>query len=100
MIGRPVPRIPLRSIRATNLVGNPVTAHANSDYGVDLDLLTAREQEIALHVGGGCNNKSIANRLGITERTVKAHLGSVFGKLGVHERLLRLLNPSVRRSAA
>ncbi len=73
--------------RLVALVGNPVATRADADYGVDLDPLTAREQEIALHIGGGCSNKVIAQRLGITERTVKAHLGSVFSKLGVRDRL-------------
>ena len=50
-------------------------------------MLTAREREIALQIGGGSSNKTIAQRLGITERTVKAHLGSAFAKLGVHDRL-------------
>lgn len=53
----------------------------------DLDLLTAREREIANLVGNGLANKAIATRLGITERTVKAHLGAVFSKLEVHDRL-------------
>ena len=52
-----------------------------------MTLLTAREQQIALQIGMGSSNKLIAQRLGITERTVKAHLGSVFAKLGVHDRL-------------
>lgn len=73
--------------RLVALVGDPTITRADSDYGVDLDSLTAREQEIALHVGGGYSNKIIAQRLGITERTVKAHLGSVFSKLGVRDRL-------------
>ena len=73
--------------RLVAMVGNPATVRADADFAFDLDLLTTREQEIALHVGGGCSNKVIAQRLGITERTVKAHLGSVFGKLGVRDRL-------------
>ena len=54
---------------------------------VALELLTPREREIARLVGEGINNKLIARRLDITERTVKAHLGSVFAKLGVTGRL-------------
>jgi DNA-binding NarL/FixJ family response regulator len=73
--------------RLIAMVGSPATSRVDADYGIDLDALTAREQEIALHVGSGCSNKTIAQRLGITERTVKAHLGSVFGKLGVRDRL-------------
>jgi DNA-binding NarL/FixJ family response regulator len=34
----------------------------------------------------GLANKQIARRLGITERTVKAHLSSVFQRLGVADR--------------
>jgi DNA-binding NarL/FixJ family response regulator len=37
-------------------------------------------------VGDGLPNKSIARRLGISERTVKAHLTSVYHQLGVTDR--------------
>ncbi len=74
--------------RLVALVGQPIAAQVDTDYGLDvLDALTTREQEIALHIGSGSSNKAIAQRLGITERTVKAHLGSVFAKLGVQDRL-------------
>lgn len=49
--------------------------------------LTEREQSVALAVATGASNKEIADRLGITERTVKAHLGSAFEKLQVRDRL-------------
>lgn len=49
--------------------------------------LTPREREIAVLVGEGVSNKIIARRLDITERTVKAHLGAVFSKLGIPGRL-------------
>ena len=48
--------------------------------------LTDREREVLLLVGEGLPNKSIARRLGITERTVKAHLTSVYQQLGVTDR--------------
>ncbi len=51
------------------------------------DSLTPREREIAVLVGEGVSNKVIARRLDITERTVKAHLGAVFAKLGLPGRL-------------
>ncbi len=73
--------------RLVALVGQHAPAQVDTDSSPDLDLLTAREQEIALQIGSGCSNKVIAQRLGITERTVKAHLGSVFAKLGVQDRL-------------
>lgn len=52
-----------------------------------LDTLTAREKEIALLVGEGASNKQIARTLDISERTVKAHLGSVFSKTETKDRL-------------
>lgn len=48
--------------------------------------LTNREREVLALVKEGLANKAIARRLGISERTVKAHLGSVFQRLGVYDR--------------
>ena len=48
--------------------------------------LTDRERQVLLLVRGGLANKQIARRLGISERTVKAHLTSVFQRLGVSDR--------------
>lgn len=48
--------------------------------------LTPRESEILALVGEGLANKQISNRLGISEKTVKAHLGSIFQRLGVSSR--------------
>jgi DNA-binding NarL/FixJ family response regulator len=48
--------------------------------------LTAREREVLTLVREGLANKQIARRLGITERTVKAHLTSAFARIGVSDR--------------
>ncbi len=48
--------------------------------------LTEREREVLSLVRAGLPNKVIAQRLGISERTVKAHLGSIFQRLGVSDR--------------
>ena len=48
--------------------------------------LTEREREVLLLVREGLANKQIARRLGIAERTVKAHLTSVYQRLGVTDR--------------
>lgn len=48
--------------------------------------LTDREWEVLRMVGDGLPNNTIARRLGITERTVKAHLTSVYHQLGVTDR--------------
>ncbi len=49
-------------------------------------ILSRREREVADLVSAGKKNKEIAGALGITERTVKAHLTSIFGKLQVRDR--------------
>ncbi len=51
------------------------------------DDLTPRELEVLRLVGQGLANKQIARRLGISERTVKAHLTSVFQSVGVTDRV-------------
>jgi DNA-binding NarL/FixJ family response regulator len=48
--------------------------------------LTPREAEVLSLVRSGLANKQIARRLGISERTVKAHLTSVFQRIGVVDR--------------
>ncbi|WP_310527215.1 response regulator transcription factor [Nocardioides sp.] len=48
--------------------------------------LTPRETEVLALVRSGLPNKQIARRLGISERTVKAHLTSVFARIGVSDR--------------
>ena len=49
--------------------------------------LTEREREVARTVTLGLSNKEIATQLGITERTVKAHVGAVLDKLQLKSRL-------------
>lgn len=48
--------------------------------------LTPREEEVLSLVGEGLANKQIARRLGISEKTVKAHLTNVFQSIGVESR--------------
>jgi len=48
--------------------------------------LTPREREVLHLVREGLTNRQIARRLDITERTVKAHLTSVFATIGVLDR--------------
>ena len=51
-----------------------------------VEALTAREQEVLVLVADGLPNRDIAAALAISEHTVKFHLASVFGKLGVSTR--------------
>jgi DNA-binding NarL/FixJ family response regulator len=52
----------------------------------DAEALSPREREVLELVAQGLANKQIARRLGITERTVKAHVGSLFRRIGVADR--------------
>jgi DNA-binding NarL/FixJ family response regulator len=52
-----------------------------------LDALSDREREVLALVAEGLPNKQIARRLEITEKTVKAHLTSVFRAIGVTDRM-------------
>ncbi|MDT8404503.1 response regulator transcription factor [Sulfuriflexus sp.] len=52
-----------------------------------LKALTQREYEVAKLIGEGNSNKRIANELDITERTVKAHLSTIFRKTDCKDRI-------------
>jgi DNA-binding NarL/FixJ family response regulator len=58
----------------------PVGEHKASD------LLSARESEILKLLTSGMSNKEIAERLFLSQRTVKAHLTNIFNKLNVASR--------------
>ena len=49
--------------------------------------LTQRELDVARLIAGGSSNKEVARALDISERTVKAHAGAIFEKLGARDRL-------------
>jgi DNA-binding NarL/FixJ family response regulator len=72
---------PLHPKAARELLSARAEAPARGDVE-----LTARETEVLGLVRLGLSNKQIARRLGITERTVKAHLTSCFQRIGVLDR--------------
>jgi len=61
-----------------------VAAAGNGKQG--LSELTPRESEVLLALTRGARSSEIAVELGISERTVKAHLASIYLKLGVESR--------------
>jgi len=50
------------------------------------EALTARERDVLAYVAEGHGNREIGQLLGISEHTVKFHLASIYGKLGVGNR--------------
>jgi NarL family two-component system response regulator YdfI len=58
--------------------------------------LTGRELEVLKAVAQGERSKEIAVRLGISERTVKAHLASIYNRLGVDSRAAAIAVASKR----
>lgn len=64
-----------------------VTPTVPSSGKPELNELTARELMVADQVARGATNREIAQSLDITERTVKAHLSSIFSKLDVRDRV-------------
>ncbi len=60
--------------------GAPVDVHA-------LDALTDREREILTLIASGLSNAELAQRLYLSETTVKTHVSAVLRKLGVRDRV-------------
>lgn len=52
-----------------------------------LHSLSTRELDVAALIADGCSNKEISHILGISEPTVKKHVGRILGKLGLQDRL-------------
>ena len=82
----------IAAIRAAHAGGaplDPTAARVLLDAqraGQPARTLSPRESEVLGLVATGLANKQIARRLGISERTVKAHLTAVFQQLGVTDR--------------
>ncbi|WP_079078727.1 helix-turn-helix domain-containing protein [Streptomyces sp. DSM 15324] len=51
-----------------------------------MDQLTKREREVLLLLADGLTNQGLANRLGIAQRTVRAHIFSIVRKLELQSR--------------
>ena len=61
--------------------------HTGRPAASALDRLSQRERQVAEAASRGSTNKEVARAMGITERTVKAHLSAAFEKLGVRDRM-------------
>lgn len=78
-----------RAVRVVNEGGSllePAVASRFLDSINDPDALTARQQEVLKLIATGLPNKEIADRLYISERTVKFHVSEILAKLGAGNR--------------
>jgi DNA-binding NarL/FixJ family response regulator len=64
-----------------------VSQHGRSATDPRLDTLTDREREILVAIGHGWTNGEIAERLVLSESTVKTHVGRVLAKIGARDRI-------------
>jgi two-component system NarL family response regulator len=77
--------VAIRSAAAGKRVIPPIVAGKIAEFTPRADL-TPRETEILQYVARGLGNKEIAEAIGRSPETVKAHLESVFEKLGARDR--------------
>ena len=83
----------LRAVRAAARGESPVSPRAGQALFAArtgrleaADQLTDRERQVLLLVAEGLVNKQIARRLGISEKTTKAHLTRIYAAIGVSDR--------------
>jgi len=90
----------VRAVKAGESVLHPVVARKALDHFVrteqkakvsHLPTLTDREIEVLRFAAKGRGNKEIAKELGLSVRTIQAHLGNIFNKLKVSSRIEAVL---------
>jgi DNA-binding NarL/FixJ family response regulator len=74
------------SPRLAGFVLDAFTGSVPEPDDVELDQLTAREREVLRHIARGYMYKEIAQRLGISVKTVEAHVSAVLRKLQLSSR--------------
>jgi len=67
-----------------HFVGTPADRPRHTER---LAVLTAREREVLTLIAGGLSNAEIAERLHLSEGTVKTHIGRIFAKLDLRDRV-------------
>jgi DNA-binding NarL/FixJ family response regulator len=75
----------IRSVHGGRKVIPPEIAVEMAEHHSD-DALTEREIEVLREVAAGNGNKMVAQRLAVSEETVKAHMKNILSKLGANDR--------------
>lgn len=75
----------IRSVYKGKKRVSPEVASEIAEYAAD-SALTLREIDVLHLIAEGCANKIIADRLSITEDTVKAHVRNILSRLGANDR--------------
>jgi two-component system, NarL family, response regulator LiaR len=78
------------------MAGDQGSRMPTGEGGSSIQALTFREQEVLQLLSRGLNNQAIAEALYVSNRTVQAHLTSIFSKMGVSSRLEAVLT-AIRR---
>jgi DNA-binding NarL/FixJ family response regulator len=76
-----------RTMMASVLQRMTRTSHRTDPEADKIATLTAREREVIALIGEGLRNRQVADRLFISETTVRHHLTSIYDKLDVADRL-------------
>ena len=71
----------------SRMISSLAQAPADAQPVQPVEPLSRREEEVTECVTEGLSNREIAEKMGITVRTVKAHLTSIFAKTGFRDRL-------------
>lgn len=80
------PRGLTEAIRLALTKGEGARAARHRQRPQEIDRITATQWRVIGFLGCGCSNKEIAFRMGISEATVKAHVGAAIARLGLTNR--------------
>jgi len=78
----------INTIRAVHAGQKRVFAEISADIAnhYPIDALSPREIEVLQHVAAGCSNKTVADKIDVSEDTIKSHMKNVLAKLDARDR--------------